>query len=136
MHVTIGASEQLSEAKEQATADILKLLVDYHNPLIHSTDMERRQPLHYCAMTGNYLAAQYILRFDQTRINATDSRKKTPLYHICEHHSPNRGLVKLLLQKRGNLGKRPRPPMEGARLREIKKILDKEEKTRKLTLPP
>ncbi len=135
MHAAIGLSEQLSEIKEQDTADVLKLLVDYHPSLIRSTDNEKRQPLHYCAMTGNYRAAQYILTVDQSRINATDSKKKTPLYHICEHHSPNKRLVKLLLHKGGSFGTRNRPRMKDIRLEKIKKMLDDEERTRKLTLP-
>ncbi|CAF9909963.1 hypothetical protein IMSHALPRED_008517 [Imshaugia aleurites] len=135
MHAAIGLSEQLSDAKEKATAKILELLVDYHPPLIRSADKEKRQPLHYCAMTGNYRAAQYILNVDRNRINATDSSKKTPLYHICEHHSPNKRLVKLLLQNGGDFGTRNRPRMKDVRLEKIKKMLDDEEKTRKLTLP-
>ena len=86
-------------------------------------------------MTGNYCAAQYILNVDRSRINAIDSSKKTPLYHICEHHSPNKRLVKLLLDKGGNFGTRNRPRMKDVRLEKIKRMLDDEEKARKLTLP-
>lgn len=134
VHATIGLYEQLSETKEQDTVDILKLVIDRHPRLIKSTDKEKRQPLHYCAMTGNYFAAQYILTVDRTRINATDNRKKTPLYHICEHHTPNKRLVKLLLQNGGNFATRNRPRMKDVRLEKIKKMLDDEEKTRKLTV--
>ena len=136
MHATIGLSEHLSEAKEQASADILKLLEDYHPHLIRSRDRENRQPLHYCAMTGNYRAAQYILRVDRGRINATDKAGKTPLYHVCEHHSPNKRLVKLLLQNGGNFGTKRRPTMKGMRLALIKTMLNEEEEKRKLTLTP
>ena len=135
MHATIGLCEQLSETKEQDIADILKLHVDHHPQLIRSSDNEKRQPLHYCAMTGNYLAAQFILTVDQSRINATDNKKKTPLYHICEHHSPNKRLVKLLLQHGGNFATRNRPKMKDVRLEKIKRMLDDVERTRKLTLP-
>ena len=85
-------------------------------------------------MTGNFCAAQYILNVDQERINAIDSSKKTPLYHICEHHSPNKRLVKLLLHNGGDFGTRNRPRMKDVRLEKIKKMLDDEEKVRKLTL--
>ena len=136
MHAAIGASEQLCEIKEQATADTLKLLAAHEPSLIRSTDKERRQPLHYCAMTGNLRAAQEILKIDRKRINATDSSKKTPLYHICEHHSPNKKLVKLLLRCGGDFGAKRNPLMNNPKLRGIKKMLDDEEKTRKLTLPP
>ena len=134
MHASIGTSEQLSELKEQAAADILQLLTKHDRSLICSVDKDKRQPLHYCAMTGNYLAAQYILTVDPSGINATDSRKKTPLYHLCEHHSPNRRLVKLLLQNGGNFGTKRRPSMEKDKLKKVKKMLEDEEKTRKLTL--
>ena len=136
MHATIGLSEHLSEAKEQACADILKLLEDHHPQLIRSRDRENRQPLHYCAMTGNCRAAQYILNVDRGRINATDKAGKTPLYHVCEHHSPNKRLVKLLLQNGGNFGTKKRPTMKGMMPALIKTMLDKEEEKRKLTLPP
>ena len=134
MHATIGTSEQLSEAKEQAVADILQLLVKHDSSLISSVDKDKRQPLHYCAMTGNYRAAQCILKVDPSRINAIDSSKKTPLYHVCEHHSPNRKLVKLLLQNGGNFGTKRRPSMEKAKLKKVKKMLEDVEKRRKLTL--
>ena len=134
MHATIGTSEQLSEPKEQAAADILQLLTKHDPSLTRSVDKDKRQPLHYCAMTGNYRAAQYILEVDLSRINATDSSKKTPLYHVCEHHSPNRRLVKLLLQNGGNFGTKRRPSMEKAKLVKVKKMLEDEEKRRKLTL--
>lgn len=134
MHATIGLSEQLSEVKEQDTADILEVLVNHHPPLIRSADKEKRQPLHYCAMTGNYRAAQYILSVDRSRINAADSSRKTPLYHICEHHSPNKKLVKILLQNGGNFGSRNSPIKKDVRLQKVKKMLDDEGKTRKLTL--
>lgn len=134
MHATIGTSEQLSEPKEQAAADILQLLADYDLSLICSVDKDKRQPIHYCAMTGNYRAAQYILKVDRSRINATDSSKKTPLYHVCEHHSPNRRLVKLLLQNGGDFGTKRRPSMEKAKLKKVKKMLEDEEARRKLTL--
>ena len=135
MHATIGDSEQLSKAKEQASAEILELLVKWHPSLISSRDKEKRQPLHYCAMTGNCCAAEYILRTDRTTVNATDNRWKTPLYHICEHHSPNKDLVKLLLRKGGNFGKRNRPTMNHVSHWGIKKLLDEEGKKRNLTLP-
>ena len=135
MHATIGLSEQLCEIKEQAAADILKLLEDHHPRLIRSTDREKRQPLHYCAMTGNCRAAQYILNVDRERINATDRERKTPLYHVCEHPCPNERLVKLLLQHGGDFGTRRRPKMKGIKLAPIKKMLDEEEKIRSLTLP-
>ena len=136
MHATIGTSEQLSEPKEQAAADILQLLVKHDPSLICSVDKDKRQPLHYCAMTGNYRAAQYILKVDPSTINAADSSKKTPLYHVCEHHSPNRRLVKLLLQNGGNFGTKRRPSMEKAKLLKVKKMLEEEENKRKLPLSP
>ena len=134
MHATIGTSEQLSGPKEQAAADILQLLAEHDRSLICSVDKDKRQPIHYCAMTGNYRAAQYILKVDRSRINATDSSKKTPLYHVCEHHSPNERLVKLLLQNGGDFGTKRRPSMEKAKLKRVKKMLEDEENRRKLTL--
>lgn len=133
MHAAIGLSEQLSEVKERDTTEILKLLVDHDPPLLRSLDKQRRQPLHYCAMTGNLRAAEYILGVDRSRINATDSSKKTPLYHICEHHSPNKKLVKLLLKNGGHFGTRNRPRMQDVRLAGIGRLLDEAESTRKLT---
>ena len=135
MHATIGSSEQLSEVQERHTADILELLVNYDSSLVRSKDKQRQQPLHYCARTGNYRAAQYILSVDRGMINTTDSSKKTPLYHICEHHSPNKRLVQLLLLSGGHFETRNRPRMEGVRLAKVKRMLDDEEKKRKLTLP-
>lgn len=134
IHATIGLSEQLSESKERDTADILKLILNHHPSLIRSMDKEKRQPLHYCAMTGNYRAAQYILSVDRGRINATDSSKKTPLYHICEHHSPNSKLLELLLLNGGHFATRSRPRMNNVGLRKVKKMLDEVELKRKLTL--
>lgn len=136
IHATIGLSEQLSESKERDTADILKLLVNHHPPLIQSMDKQKRQPLHYCAMTGNYRAAQYLLSVDRGTINATDSSKKTPLYHICEHHSPNKKLLELLLRDGGHFATRNRPRMKDVRLAKVKKMLDEVELKRKLTLTP
>lgn len=133
VHATIGLSEQLSMVTEQDTADILELLVDHHRSLIRSKDKQKRQPLHYCAMTGNYRAAQYILSVDSSRINATDGKKKTPLYHICEHHSPNKKLVELLLQYGGGFETRNRPMMNDVRSAQARKMLDDEEKKRQLT---
>ena len=136
MHATIGLSQNVCDAKEQAIADILKLLVDRHPQLIRSTDRENRLPLHYCAMTGNCRAAQYIISVDRDRMNAIDRERKTPLYHACEHPSPNKRLVKLLLQYGGNFGIRKRPKMkDNIRLAPIKKLLDEEEKKGSLTLP-
>ena len=133
MHATIGLSEQLSVVTEQDTADILELLVNHHPSLIRSKDKQKRQPLHYCAMTGNYRAAQYILSVDPSRINATDDCKKTPLYHICEHHSPNKKLVELLLQRGGDFETRNRPMMKDVRSAQARKMLDDEENKRQLT---
>ena len=134
MHAAIGLSEQLSEVKERDTTEILKLLVNHHPLLLRSLDNQNRQPLHYCAMTGNLRAAEYILSVDRSRINATDSSKKTPLYHICEHHSPNKKLVKLLLDNGGHFDKKNRPKMQDVRLTKVRKLLDEAERTRKLTL--
>ena len=134
MHAAIGLSEQLSEAKERDTTKILKLLVSRQPLLLRSLDKQKRQPLHYCAMTGNLHAAEYILSVDRSRINATDSSKKTPLYHICEHHSPNKKLVKLLLENGGHFGTNNRPKMQGVRLTKVTKLLEEAETTRKLTL--
>ena len=136
IHATIGLSEQLSESKEQDTAGILELLVNHHPPLIRSMDKQKRQPLHYCAMTGNYRAARYLLSVDRGRINVTDSSKKTPLYHICEHHSPNKKLLELLLQNGGHFATRNRPRMNAVRLAKAKRMLDEVELERKLTLTP
>lgn len=133
MHAAIGLSEQLSEVKERNTTEILKILGRHDPLLLRSLDKQRRQPLHYCAMTGNLRAAEYILGVDRSQINATDSSKKTPLYHICEHHSPNKKLVKLLLKNGGHFETRNRPRMQDVRLAEIRKLLDEAESTRKLT---
>ena len=136
MHATIGLSEHLSVVTEQDTADILELLVNHHRLLIRSKDKQERQPLHYCAMTGNYRAAQYILSVDSSRINATDSKKKTPLYHSCEHHSPNKKLVELLLHYGGGFGTRNRPMMNDVRSAQARKMLDDDENKRQLRRKP
>ena len=136
MHATIGLSEQLSVVTEQDTADILELLVNHKPSLIRSKDKQKRQPLHHCARTGNYPPARYILSADPSRINATDGSRKTPLYHICEHHSPNKKLVELLLQRGGDFGTRNRPTMKDVKLAQARKMLDEEEKKRQLTRKP
>ena len=61
--------------------------------------------------------------------------KKTPLYHICEHHSPNKKLVKLLLLKNGgHFETRDRPRMQDVRLAKVRKLLDEEEKHKEANL--
>ena len=85
-------------------------------------------------MTGNYYAAKYLLEEAPGIVNLTDANKKTALYHACEHHSPNERLVKLLLEKKGTFGKRPRPKLQNhPRYQKIRRMLDEVEKRRSLS---
>ena len=135
LHSTIGESEILVESRLHEVVAILKLLVQ-HNARVTATEdsKERRQPLHYCAITSNHHAASYILSVEPNVINLTDGNKKTALYHACEQPSPNEKLVKLLLEKKATFGKLSRPRLSNApRFQHIRSMLDREEKKRRLT---
>ena len=135
MHSTIGQTGTVVESRLLEIVAILKLLVQ-HNARVTATEdsKQRRQPLHFCAISSNYSAAKYVLSVDPRVVNHTDGNKMTALYHACDQPSPNESLVKLLLERKATFGKRSRPKLGDApRLQNIRGILDREEKKRRLT---
>ena len=125
LHCTIGKAEILNESLEGEIVDILRLLVEYKARVSTGDESElKQQPLHYCAMTGKCLAAEYILSVDPDVINLADGNGKTALYHACEHLSPKEKLVKLLLKKNATFGEKNRPNLHNVRHQRICKMLD------------
>ncbi|KAG8531885.1 uncharacterized protein KY384_003521 [Bacidia gigantensis] len=118
--LTFTNDKTLREAVQRADLErvkrILKATTDEeeHRASVSAIDQtkEKLRPLHYCAQTGNYEGAKYILGRDQSCVNKPDARDQTALYHACVHHSPNEQLVKILLKQGANFGRRTRPKMD------------------------
>ncbi|KAL9635701.1 MAG: hypothetical protein Q9164_003298 [Protoblastenia rupestris] len=133
LHHTIGKSDILYESVLRNVLDILRVLVE-HNARVSITDKSRKLPLHYCAMTGNYRAAKYLLRVAPDVVNLADGDRMTALYHACVHHSPNEKLVKLLLSKGATFGTRGRPSLTKVRYQRTRRMLDEaQQEGRRLT---
>lgn len=130
LHCAVGESEIIDEARAKQIVTILTSLVAAGASVNASEDSrERRKPLHLCAITGNYYAAQYLLSIAPTCVNVADANKKTALYHACQHHSPNERLVRLLLEKKATFGSKGRPSLgKHPRFQKIRKMLDDAEK--------
>ncbi|KAL8703405.1 MAG: hypothetical protein Q9201_003408 [Fulgogasparrea decipioides] len=134
LHNAIGTSDSVDEAKEKQVVEILELLVEHHAPVeARDKSKQKQTPLHYCARSGNYHAAKYILGVDLAVINIKDAKEKTALYHACEHGSPNVKLVRLLLKYKATFATKGRPTLTKARHQHIEAILNEEEKERKLS---
>ena len=117
VHSTIGTAEDVIERPE--VIKILKMLIQ-HRASVSAADhtKEERCPIHYCAIFGNYKAAQLLLSEDVRIINQSDKDGKTALYHACAHHSPNPDMIELLLLKGATLGGRKLPRMKHGPKRE------------------
>ena len=126
MHCAIGECEILDDAQAQEIVNILRLLVQGRaSTRAREDSKDHKQPLHYCAITGNYYAAHFLLGVDRGAVNLIDTQKRTALYHACDQPSPNERLVRLLLEKGGNFGQKSRPKMGNQpRYQRIRKMLE------------
>ena len=136
MHCTV-ANEFIDESRAKESVSILKMLVSKGARIQAIEDsVEKRQPLHLCAITGNYFAAGYLLTIKPDIINSPDARGKTALYHACQQPSPSTKLVRMLLERGATFGKKSRPSLKGdVRLNKIRHMLTETEKERPLTTP-
>lgn len=122
MHCTIGTVEDLTESPE--VVEILKLLVSCKASVSAAdSTTQKRCPIHYCAMTGNYPATKFVLSVNKKVVNQSDGHGRTALHHACTHHSPNLKVVKLLLKQGATFGKKGRPTLKGIKAMEINAML-------------
>ena len=82
---------------------------------------ERKTPLHYCAVSGNLVAARYLLKKHPILINMTDRNGKTPLHHAYESNQAN--VVRLLTAKKGTFGELTPSRRRGSSFAEANTIL-------------
>ena len=132
IHCTIGTSQII---RPEIAIDInrtLKILVKNKASLLAPAKTPlRRTPLHYCAETGNYDTAKYILEAKREAVNVVDNHKKTPLYVACEDNSPRNDLIQLLLDKGATFATKPRPKsLNNARRKTINEMLDEAHRKR------
>ena len=130
MHATIGTVQVLNERRKLEIASIVDLL---HKKGVPSNTLDKQEdstkqktPLHYCADTGNEIAAGVLLDVKPSPVNLMDGRKRTALYYACEHHSPNERMIQKLLEHGAVFGDIPIPEMRGKSREGAKRLVKAE----------
>ena len=103
LHLALGIGKvNKDKSKMTNILNVVRLLYT-HGADVNAPGESGLRPIHHCAKTINYEAAEYLLDHG-ARINELDDKKRTALYHTTLDPNPHVEFVKMLSRRGGKLG--------------------------------